>query len=151
MFSLFIMMESSMEIYKLEFEVRDNEVDLQGVVNNANYFIYLAHTRHKFLKYIGVSFSKMAEEKQYLLLTSSNIEFKRSLIAEDKFYVTCKMVPEGTVRFGFEQEIKKLDDKETLIVKSYNVAACIDGNNRNRPYIPDIIKNNFQVETISVN
>ena len=25
--------------YRIEFEVRDNEIDIQGVVNNANYFI----------------------------------------------------------------------------------------------------------------
>lgn len=38
-----------MMIYKLEFEVRDNEVDVQGVVSNVNYPIYFAHARHKFL------------------------------------------------------------------------------------------------------
>ena len=41
-----------MELYKLEFEVRDNEVDMQGVVSNGNYYIYFAHARHKFLKKI---------------------------------------------------------------------------------------------------
>jgi acyl-CoA thioester hydrolase len=133
-----------MEIYKLDFEVRDSEVDMQGVVNNANYFIYFAHARHKYLKEIGVSFSKMSDEKQYLLLASSTIEFKRPLRAEDKFYVTCKLVPEGSIRFAFEQEIRKLDD-DTLMAKSFNVGACIDGNNRNRPYIPEIIKQRFPV------
>jgi acyl-CoA thioester hydrolase len=135
-----------MSVYKLEFEVRDNELDVQGIVNNANYFIYLAHTRHKFLKEIGISFSEWSEEKQYLLLVSSNIEFKKSLRAEDKFYVTCSLVPEGTLRFGFEQEIRKsLDD--VLIVKSYNIGACLDGKNRNRPYIPEIIKQNFKTQS----
>ena len=38
--------------YRIEFEVRDNEIDIQGVVNNANYFIYMAHARHKFLSEI---------------------------------------------------------------------------------------------------
>ena len=38
--------------YRVEFEVRDNEIDIQGVVNNANYFIYMAHARHKFLSEI---------------------------------------------------------------------------------------------------
>lgn len=133
-----------MDTYKVEFEVRDNEVDTQGVVNNANYYIYLAHTRHKFLKEIGISFAKMSDEKQYLLLTSSTIEFKKPLKAEDKFYVTCKLVPEGAVRFAFEQEIRRLDD-DVLIAKSHNVGACINGNNGNRPYIPEIIKQKFMV------
>ena len=136
-----------MNTYKLEFEVRDNELDMQGIVNNANYYIYLAHARHKFLKEIGISFAQMSEDKQYLLLASSNIEFKKSLRAEEKFYVTCKLVPEGNLRFAFEQEIRKIVD-DTLIVKSFNVGACIDGNNRNRPYIPEIIKKLFPTENV---
>lgn len=128
-----------MDSFRLEFEVRDNELDMQGIVNNSNYFIYLAHARHKFLSEIGVSFSQMSDAKQYLLLTSANIEFKRPLKAEEKFYVTCKLVPEGSVRFAFEQEIRKLSD-DTLVVKSHNVGVCLDGNNRNRPYIPEVIQ-----------
>jgi acyl-CoA thioester hydrolase len=135
-----------MNLYNLEFEVRDSEVDMQGVVNNANYFVYFAHTRHKYLKEIGVSFAKMSEEKQYLLLVSTNIEYKKPLKAEDKFFVTCRMVPEGDLRFGFEQEIRKFDEKQTLMAKSYNVGACIDGNNRNRPYLPEIIKQHFPID-----
>lgn len=131
-----------MDTYKLEFEVRDNELDMQGIVNNANYFIYFMHARHKYINEIGISFAKMTEANQLLLLISSNIEFKKPLKAEDKFYVTCKLIPEGSLRFAFEQEIRRsLDD--VLIAKAINIAVCLDGNNRNRPYIPDFIKNKF--------
>ena len=138
-----------MQSYKIEFEVRDNEIDLQGVVNNANYYIYFAHARHKFIKEIGISFSEMSEKNQYLFLTSSTIEFKKPLKAEEKFYVTCQLVPEGNIRFAFKQEIRKLPD-DALIAKSYNVGACVDGNNRNRPYIPEIIKNLFSITEITL-
>lgn len=133
-----------MQNYRIEFEVRDNEIDIQGVVNNSNYYIYLAHARHKYAKDIGISFSKMAEEMQFLFLLESKIEFKKSLRSEDKFYVTCRLVPEGARKFAFEQEIRKIEDN-LLIAKSYNVCACIDGNNRNRPYLPECIKNNFSM------
>jgi acyl-CoA thioester hydrolase len=136
-----------METYRLDFEVRDNELDIQGIVNNANYFIYFAHARHKFIKEIGISFAKMAQEKQLLVLVSSNVEFKRPLKAEDKFYVTCKLVPEGTLRFAFQQEIRKVDD-DILIATSLNIAACLDGNNRNRPYLPEIIKTHFNTTDV---
>lgn len=128
-----------MEVYKVEFEVRDNEIDIQGVVNNSNYFIYLAHARHKYAKQIGISFSKMAEEKQFLFLIESRIEFKKPLRSEDKFYVTCKLIPESTYKFAFEQEIRTIADN-VLIAKSHNICVCIDGNNRNRPYIPESIR-----------
>ena len=131
-----------MSVYQLEFEVRDNEIDIQGVVNNSNYLIYLAHARHQYVKQLGVSFSKWSEDKQYLFLVKTEIEFKKPLRSEDKFYVTCKLVPEGKVRFAFIQEIIKLPDN-LLIAKAHNTCVCIDGNNRNRPYLPEIIKNNF--------
>lgn len=133
-----------MQPFKLEFVVRDNEIDAQGVVNNSNYYIYFAHARHTFLKELGISFAEMSEQKQFLFLTSSTIEFKKPLVAEDTFYVTCKLVPEGNIRFAFEQEIRKLPD-DVLVAKSVNIGACIDGNNRNRPYIPDILKKYFPV------
>jgi len=126
-------------MFKLEFEVRDNELDAQNIVNNANYLIYMAHTRHKFLQELGVNFAEMTDNKQYLLLLKTTIEYKKSLRANDVFYVTCQMRAEGTVRFAFEQEIR-LKDSDTLIATGLNIGACIDGNNRNRPYIPEQLK-----------
>ena len=36
-------------------QVRDYECDIQGIVNNANYLHYTEHTRHLYLKSLGVS------------------------------------------------------------------------------------------------
>ena len=130
-------------MFKIDLEVRDNEVDIQGVVNNANYFIYMAHARHKFLHSIGIDFAEMAKNKQNLFLVNTNLEFKRSLLPNDKFYVTCELIPEGSLRFAFEQKIFRLND-DTLIAKAINVGACIDGNTK-RPYLPDQIKANFKL------
>ena len=44
-------------IFETEMEVRDYECDIEGIVNNANYLHYFEHTRHRFLKYAGLSFS----------------------------------------------------------------------------------------------
>ena len=66
--------------YRIELEVRDNEIDIQGVVNNANYFIYMAHARHKFLKEVlDIDFIEMAKSNMNLFLINSNIEFKKPL------------------------------------------------------------------------
>jgi len=35
--------------FKLNFEVRDYECDLSGIVNNAVYLHYLEHARHELL------------------------------------------------------------------------------------------------------
>lgn len=124
--------------YRVQFEVRDNEIDIQGVVNNANYFIYMAHTRHKFLQDIlNIDFIEMAKNNQNLFLIDANIEFKKPLLPNTKFYVTCKIVPEGRIKFAFEQEIR-LSTDNTLIAKAINIGVCMDGN-KNRPYVPEFI------------
>ena len=125
-------------MYQVNFEVRDNEIDIQGVVNNANYLIYMAHARHKFLQHMGIDFSQMARDKLNLMLISSFVEFKKPLLPNDHFYVTCKLVPEGKLRFVFEQEIRKQGTDE-LCAKGINTGVCIDAT-RNRPVVPDNIK-----------
>lgn len=131
-------------MFKLEFEVRDNELDIQGIVNNANYFVYMAHARHKFLHEIGINFAEMAEAKQYLMLAKAVIEFKRSLKANDIFYVTCKVVPDGDDAFACEQEIRLVSNNK-LMATGYFPAVCIDGNTKKR-YIPEKIRAGFQLD-----
>lgn len=124
--------------YRIELEVRDNEIDIQGVVNNANYFIYMAHARHQFLKdELKIDFIEMAKAGLNLFLINSNIEFKKPLLPNDKFYVTCKLVPEGKIRFAFEQEIR-LSLSDALIAKGLNIGVCMDVN-KNRPCLPELI------------
>ena len=42
-------------VYEREMEVRDYELDAEGIVNNANYLHYLEHTRHGFCVANGIS------------------------------------------------------------------------------------------------
>lgn len=126
-------------LFKVDFEVRDNEIDAQGIVNNANYFVYMAHCRHKYLHQVGINFAEMAKANQNLLLIATTMEFKKPLRANEAFYVTCQLVPsDSKLRFAFEQEVRNAKDE--LCVKAINTGVCVDGNNRNRPYLPEQVK-----------
>ena len=46
-------------IFETRMEVRDYECDIEGIVNNANYLHYAEHTRHLFLRSLGVSFAAL--------------------------------------------------------------------------------------------
>lgn len=122
-------------MHTVSFEVRDSELDAQGVVNNANYFVYMEHARHKFAESVGLHFVEMAKAGQNLFLISSQIDFKQSLRSMDSFVIETILVLEGRVRFGFKQAVKRSDG--TLVALGYNVCVCIDENNRRRPYIPE--------------
>ena len=129
-------------VFKVSFEVRDNEVDMQGVVNNTNYFIYLAHCRHKYIESIGISFSEFAKKKQNLFLLATETVFKNALRPADKFYVTCQAVAmHSKMKFAFKQEIRLIDN-DRLLLTSLNTVTCINENCadvRKRAYIPEKI------------
>ena len=119
-------------IYKQEFRVRDYEVDLQGVVNNANYLHYLEHTRHEFLYSKNVDFAGMHDEGKDLLVTRNEIDYKAPLKSHDRFIVTLNMYMEGNLKMVFSQNIYRLPD-EKLIVKAKVYGVCLDNGKLVKP------------------
>ena len=119
-------------IYKQEFRVRDYEVDLQGVVNNANYLHYLEHTRHEFLYSKNVDFAAMHDEGKDLLVTRNEIDYKAPLKSHDRFIVTLNMYMEGNLKMVFSQNIYRLPDKK-LIVKAKVYGVCLDNGKLVKP------------------
>ncbi len=124
--------------YQWESEVRDNEVDLQGVVNNSNYFIYMAHARHKYLKELGLDFDQLHQEGFDLVLTHTDMTFKDALRSGDEFIVTARLESNGKIRVDFVQEvIRKVDGK--VVTAAINTGTCIN-RNTNRPMLPEKLK-----------
>jgi acyl-CoA thioester hydrolase len=126
-------------MFHLEMDVRDSELDAQGIVNNSNYFRYMEHARHKYLQTIGPSFAALAQQNQLLVLLETQIQFKQSLRSNDLFYVTCTLEPESRVRFACVQHIYRLPDRQ-LMCSARNIITCLDGNKKNRPYLPTFIE-----------
>ena len=129
------------EIYIWESEVKDNETDLQGIVNNSNYFIYMAHTRHKHLKMLGVDFAEVAQQGYNLVLVHTEISFRDSLRSGDLFSVTSKIETKGKVRVVFLQKVIRLSDKK-VVAEAKNTTTCIH-TQTGRPRFPEGIKKLF--------
>ncbi len=109
------------EIFKRDDEVRDNETDLQGIVNNANYFIYMAHTRHKHLKALGVDFAETFQQGYSLVVAEATIKYRIPLIAGDEYTVTSKIASTSKIRIMIEHEvIRKSDGK----ISATGVITC---------------------------
>ncbi len=60
--------------FKKDFEVRSFELDGLGHVNNANYLVYLEHTRHKFLEEIGIDIHKLRAKGTTLVIFRTEID-----------------------------------------------------------------------------
>lgn len=129
------------EIYTWEGEVRDNETDLQGIVNNSNYFVYMAHTRHKHLKMLGVDFAEVARQGYNLVLVNTDISFKDSLKSGDLYYVTSKIETKGRIRVVFFQRVIRKSDKK-VVAEATNTTTCLHVQT-GRPKYPEEIKKLF--------
>jgi acyl-CoA thioester hydrolase len=94
-----------MDLFQVQFKVRDYECDLQGIVNNANYQHYLEHARHEYLQSLSIDFAGLHLEGIDLIVSRIEIDYKHPLRSRDEFLVSVLMKKEGNVRVLFEQEI----------------------------------------------
>ena len=106
-------------IYSLEMQVRDYELDSEGIVNNANYLHYLEHTRHSFCSENGISFAEMQNRGIIPVLNKVEIEYKEPLRSGDVFDSKLWLERKG-VRFVFHQDLFKKNGRQ--VVKA--VVSC---------------------------
>jgi len=121
--------------FELDFSVRDYELDLQGIVNNAVYQNYLEHCRHEFLKSKGLDFHQMHLEGYDAVVVRSEIDYKKSLVSGDSFSVKIGVEREGRLKIVFQQQIIRKND-QAIILNAKIFAACIFNN---RPIEPLLI------------
>lgn len=129
--------------FKCDFEVRDTEIDMDGIVSNYVYFIYLQHARHKYLDSIDCRFHTQIQNNQSPVLLATQTNFLHSLKSLDQFQVTCKLISANSrIKFNCYQEIHRTRD-DKLILTSTNTFTWINNNEsdpRKRFYIPEKIK-----------
>jgi acyl-CoA thioester hydrolase len=124
--------------FRTEMDVRDYELDLQGIVNNSVYQNYLEHARHEFIKTQGIDFKEYAQKGINFVVIRAELDYKFSLTSGDKFWVSVRMELESAVKMVFFQEIYRASDNK-LILKAKITATAL--NSRGRPQIPDEVKN----------
>jgi acyl-CoA thioester hydrolase len=121
---------------RLEFQERDYECDLQGVVNNAVYQHYLEHARHEFLKTLGIDFAELTRRGINLVVVRAELDYKVSLTSGDRFWVGTRLERISPVRFAFMQDIYREPDLK-LAFSGKIIGTAL--NERGCPKIPDEI------------
>jgi len=119
--------------FTLDFEVRDYECDLSGIVNNAIYQHYLEHARHKFLKSQGINFPEWANRGVHLVVIRIEMDFLHPLRSGDRFTVAINTERVSRLRFGILQDIYLLPD-ETPVLCATVIGTAI--NEHGRPSLP---------------
>lgn len=121
--------------FELEMKVRDYEVDLQGIVNNAVYQHYLEHARHEYLISRNIDFAALHAQGKDLIVARIEIDYKYPLKSRDRFKVTLQVKKEGPLKVIFEQTILRLPDNKVIIQARVSGICLQDG----RPVRPDHI------------
>jgi acyl-CoA thioester hydrolase len=121
--------------YELEFKVRDYEVDLQGIVNNAVYQHYLEHARHEFFVSRKIDFAKLHENGVDLVVSRIEIDYKTPLKSGDNFVVKLKTYREDNLKVVVDQVIYRLPDNKQVIKARVVGVVLVKG----RPVKPETI------------
>ena len=126
--------------FTLEFDVRDYECDLQGVVNNAVYQHYLEHARHVYLCQLGIDFATLSSHGTDLMVIRVEIDYLHPLRSGDKFIIGVNTERISRLRFGFLQDIYRLPDQKP-IVRAKVIGTAI--NSAGRPFLPSEVDKLF--------
>lgn len=113
-------------IFETEFDVRDYELDAEGIVNNANYLHYLEHTRHLFCHQHGFSFSHMRSRGIDPVLNRVEADYLTPLRSGDSVRSCLGMERKGP-RFIFTQHLFRLPDMTPVMRAKVSVVALRDG------------------------
>jgi len=113
-------------IFETRMEVRDYECDIEGIVNNANYLHYIEHTRHLFLRSLGVSFADMHAKGADAVVARMNMQFKVPLRCDDAFVSRLNLRKEG-VRYIFDQDIFRAADEQLAFRAKVELVCLVDG------------------------
>ncbi|ADD69276.1 thioesterase superfamily protein [Denitrovibrio acetiphilus DSM 12809] len=122
--------------FRMDFSVRDYELDMEGVVNNSVYMNYLEHARHRFLLSMGIDFAGYAEKGIFLIVAKAVLEYKTSLRSGDDFWIGINLIPHSKVRMIFQQDIYRYPDNK-LVLKGEITGTGISESGR--PKLPDEI------------
>ena len=118
-------MDLSRYHFTLRMQVRDYEIDAEGIVNNAVYLNYMEHTRHQFCQAAGLSFAAMRAAGIDPVVTKIEIEYKHPLRSGDEM-LSCLSVSRRGPLYVFDQDIFTLDG-EPVVHARVAVASLRDG------------------------
>jgi len=121
-------------IFETRMEVRDYECDIEGIVNNANYLHYAEHTRHLFLRSLGVSFAELHNQGIDAVVHSMKLQYKVPLRCDDEFISRLNLKKDG-LKYLFYASDEQLCFRATV-----ELVCLINGRLGNSPEYDEAFK-----------
>jgi acyl-CoA thioester hydrolase len=116
------------------------DTDGGGIVYYGNYLRFLERARTEWLRSLGFSQLKLAEEPGVLFaVVSLTIEYRRPAKLDDELIITCEPAIQGSASVRFVQRIYR-GANELLVEASVRV-ACIDARTLRPKRLPEFLTN----------
>lgn len=119
-------MKKTRYIFETRMDVRDYECDIEGIVNNANYLHYTEHTRHRFLRSLGLSFAQLHEKGVDAVVARMQLAFKIPLRSDDEMISRMGLRKEG-IRFVFIHDIYRASDEKLCFHAEAELVTLVNG------------------------
>ncbi|CAN6240476.1 unnamed protein product [Urochloa humidicola] len=111
--------------FEVEMEVRDDELDQYGVVNNAIYVSYLHTSRDVALEQLGFGVDYWTSTGSAMALSELNLKYFAPLRSDDRFVVKARAIQIKGVRIIIEHMIETLPDRK-LVLEGKATAICLN-------------------------
>jgi len=118
------------------YEVKDEHIDVQNIMDGLYYPFYMEYCRHAFIKEVlGFDFEEEARKGIHMVLSNYSIQFLRSLKRGDQFTLTCELYGDskGLPKVHFKQSILLNNKVMTKGVFTGTFVPAAGG----RPYLPE--------------
>ncbi|RCH54203.1 thioesterase [Mucilaginibacter hurinus] len=124
--------------YTKEYTVKDEHIDVQGIVDGLYYPFYMEYCRHDYIKEVlGFDIEEEARRGVNMVLSQYTINFLRSLKKGDSFTVSCSLMSDkdGLPKIHFKQAIMLNGKVTTKAILSGTCVPAAGG----RPFLPESI------------
>ncbi|MEQ4532384.1 MAG: thioesterase family protein [Mixta sp.] len=117
------------------YDVDEQHVDFQGVVDGLYYPFYMEWTRHAFMREaLGIDIEEEFKEGRLYMVLEYSLRFRKSLKKGDRMEVTCKLEKnEKRNRVNFVQQILV---EGAVFAEATFVATCLVNG---RPSMPEAV------------
>lgn len=127
------------KFFELEMTVRDCDLDVYGVVNNAVYAGYIEIARQEMLASLGVCTASIVRTDRAMALSELNVKYFAPLKRGAKFVVMVRVVQIKGVRMLMEHLIATLPDRK-LVLEATATVVCLNQEYRPTRMFPEMAK-----------
>ena len=113
--------------------VRYKDTDQMGLVYYANYFVWFEVGRAEFLRSLGMSYKSLEQSEIFLPVIEAYCEYKSPARYDDELRVVVALKMLQEVRLGFQYDIFKVGEEDTLLASGETTHAFV--NPKGRPLV----------------